>query len=50
MASDFQTAMYSGLYGMGSGWSILISDDDGPIPLTGEALENMVINSDCVWE
>ena len=48
--TDFRTAMYSGMYGMGSGWSILVSDDDGPVPLTGEDLEHIVINSDCIWE
>jgi hypothetical protein len=48
--TDFQTAMYSGLYGMGSGWSILVSNDDGPVRITGEALNNMVINSDCILE
>jgi hypothetical protein len=47
--TDFLTAMYSGMYGIGVGWSILITVEDAPVLITGAELNNMVIDSTCVF-
>jgi hypothetical protein len=47
-ASDFQTAMYSGMVGLNAGWSALTTLDSDPVRITGADLENLVINEYCV--
>ena len=48
--TDFITAMYSGMYGLGVGWSVLISENDVPRRITGAELNNMVIDANCVLD
>ena len=48
--TDMTTAMYSGLYGLGVGWSVMISIDDVPMAITGSDLNNLVIDENCLLE
>jgi hypothetical protein len=48
--TDFTTAMYSGMYGLSVGWSVLISESDVPMVITGAELNNMVIDANCVLD
>ena len=45
--TDFTTAMYYGMYGLGVGWSVLISESDVPMVITGAELNNLIIDANC---
>ena len=48
--TDFTTAMYYGMYGLGVGWSVLISESDVPMVITGAELNNLIIDANCVLD
>ena len=48
--TDMLTAMYSGMYGLGVGWSVMISMEDVPIVITGNDLNNLIIDENCMLE
>ena len=48
--THFTAVMYSGMYGLGVGWSVLISENVVPRRITGAELNNMVIDANCVLD
>jgi hypothetical protein len=43
----FEAAMYSGLYGLNIGWSVMLATESDPVLLSGDDLNSLVIDASC---
>jgi hypothetical protein len=48
--TSFEMAMTASMYGMNSGWSVMVNTDDEPLFLSGTDLTSLTIESSCTFD